>query len=99
MSSKLKQKNKKAESVLIINLFKKADSSFKKDKAQANECVKKARRIAMKHKLRLGRFKRKFCKYCYCFLKPGINCRVRVNKGKVIVYCLTCKSYTRLPYK
>ena len=99
MSSKLKQKNKKIAVEMINDFFKKADASFNKDKAEANYFIRKARRIAMKHKIRLGKLKRKFCKHCYSYLKPGVNCRVRTNQGKVIIYCLECKKYTRIPYK
>lgn len=99
MPSKFKQQNKKIAKEKIIEFFKKAESSFKKDKEQANDYVRKARRIAMKHKIKLGGLKRKFCKYCYCFLKPGVNCRIRTNQGKVVIYCLECKRHTRIPYK
>lgn len=99
MSSKIKQKSKQAAKELILELFKQADACFKKDKEKANECIKKARRIAMKHKLKLGKLKRKFCKNCYSYLKPGVNCRTRTNKGKVVIYCMECRHYARIPYK
>ena len=97
MSSKLKQKNKQVAKELVYDYFKKADIS--KNQEQANEYVKKARRTAMKHKLRLGKLKRKFCKHCYSYLKPGKNCRVRTREGKVVIYCLECKRYTKIAYR
>lgn len=99
MSKKFKQPSKKIAREKVIEFFDKARLCFNKDKEKADDYVRKARRIAMKHKLRLGKLKRKFCKYCYSYLKPGVNCRVRTNQGKVVIYCLECKRYTRIPYK
>jgi ribonuclease P protein subunit RPR2 len=99
MSSKIKQKNKQVAKELVLELFKKADAIFKTDKEQSNKHIKKARRIAMKHKLKLGKLKRKFCKHCYSYLKPGINSRTRTREGKVIIYCSECKRYTRITLK
>ena len=98
MAARLKNKGKKEVKAKVLDYFKKADDVFKKDKDQANEYIKKARRAAMKHKLRLGKLKRKFCKHCYSYLKPGVNSRTRTNKGKIVIYCMECKRYTRIPY-
>ena len=98
MSSRLKKANKKVAKEKVIELFKKADSSFPNQEL-VDEYVMKARRIAMKHKIRLGKLKRKFCKHCYSYLKPGVNCRIRTNEGKLVIYCKACKRYTRLVYK
>ncbi len=96
----MKKKESKQQAREIINdFFLKADDCFSKDKEQANKYIHKARRLAMKHKIRLGKLKRKFCKHCYCYLKPGMNARVRTNEGKLVIYCKECKKYTRIPYK
>lgn len=77
-------------------LFKEADENFKKHPERSDRYVNIARKIAMKVNLRIPReLKRKFCKHCYKYLKPGVNCRVRIRKGKVIYYCLSCKKYMR----
>lgn len=77
-------------------LFKEADSNFKKHPERSNRYVEIARKISMKVNLRIPReLKRKFCKHCYNYLKPGVNARVRIRKGKVIYYCFSCKKYMR----
>ena len=77
-------------------LFKEADDIFNKDSKLADKYVSLARKLAMKFNIKLDRtFKRKFCKHCYSYLKPGINCRVRTKNGKVVYYCMNCKKYMK----
>lgn len=65
----------------------------------ANRYAALARKIAMKVNLRLpSELKRKFCKNCGCFFRPGINCRVRTRNGKIVYYCFNCKSTYRIPF-
>ncbi|HLC96691.1 MAG TPA: ribonuclease P [Candidatus Nanoarchaeia archaeon] len=89
-----KQESRKDAKILIESLFKKAASAEKKD---ADEYVRKARRLAMRHKVQLGLLKRRFCKHCYSYLRPGLNCRVRTKEGKVVYYCSACRNYMRFP--
>lgn len=80
-------------------LFNEAEKAFCADKKLADSYVAKARKIAMKYNVKMPReLKRKFCKHCYSYLKPGINLRVRTHKGKVVYYCMSCKEYMRFPY-
>ena len=82
----------------IKNLFKQADQIFDENPALANKYVDLARKIAMKINLKFSReLKRKFCKHCYYYLKPGKNCRVRTKDKKIIYYCSNCKKYMRFP--
>ena len=84
----------------IGKLFSEADKIFSKNPRLANRYVELARKIGMKMNVRLPKhLKRKFCKHCYHYLKPGINSRVRIHKHRVIIYCLNCKKYTRIPIK
>ncbi len=84
----------------ISNFMKLAKESFKEDKTKSNRYVRKARRVAMKHNIRLNSsVKRKFCKYCYSYLVPGENLRIRTRDGKLVYYCLECKRYMRFPIK
>jgi len=95
---KHKQKEIAKERVKI--LFKQAEEVFSKNKSLANRYVTLARKIAMKVKLRMPiELKRKYCKHCYKFLMPGVNSRVRTRDGKVIISCLECKKFTRIPVK
>ena len=94
-----KRKEKNAAQHQIQLYFDEATKIFSKDKRKANDNVRKARTLAMKYKIRLPReLKRKFCKQCYCFLMPGVNCRIRTRPKRVIYYCLECKKYMRFPY-
>ena len=84
----------------ILELFAKAEVLFPSDSLKANDFVRKARNRAMKFRLKLPRdLRRKFCKHCYSFLVPGVNCRVRTHLGKVVYSCLVCKGFMRFQYK
>ena len=84
----------------IQELFKQADAIFDEDPKLSDRYVTIARKISMKFKVRIPpQLKRKFCKHCYCFLKPGKNCRIRTHEGKVVYYCQNCKKFMRFPYK
>lgn len=91
-------KDKEIAKERIKTLFKEADKVFNENPELANKYVNTARKIAMKLRLRFPRdLKRRFCKHCYFYLKPGVNCRVRTKNGKVVYYCLNCKKYMRFP--
>jgi len=92
-------KNRKDIIRLIESYFSEAKKSFKTNKKQANDFVRKARRLSMKFKIKLKpELKRRFCKNCYSFLMPGINVRIRTREGKIIYYCLECKKFMRIPF-
>jgi ribonuclease P protein subunit RPR2 len=66
----------------------------------ANRYVDIARKISMRYLLPMpSEFKRRFCKHCYSYLLPDSNCRVRIHRSKLIIYCNNCKRYTRIPLK
>jgi ribonuclease P protein subunit RPR2 len=69
------------------------DSALSGDFKNADSCVEKARKIAMRYKLRIPReYTRKFCKYCYRYLLPSVTSVVRINsmEHRVEVKCLEC---------
>ena len=79
----------------VETLFLEAGKVFSKDPGLANKYVKNARKIAMKVNLTIPReLKRKYCKHCYSYLKPGVNARVRIKK-MVVYTCFNCKKYMR----
>jgi len=81
-------------------LFNQAKKVFKKDPSLSNRYVSLARKIAMRYKVRIpSNLKKQFCKHCYHYLVPSVNCRVRLQKGKVVYYCMNCKKYMRFPYR
>ncbi len=80
----------------IKELFSQAESIFKTDSKLANRYVHLARKISMKSKVHIPtELKRRFCKHCYYYLVPGVNCRVRTRNKKAVYYCLNCKKYMR----
>lgn len=81
-------------------LFQQAKEVFKENSSLSDKYVKLARRIAMKYKIRLpSSLKKRFCKHCHNYLVPGVNCRVRLHKHRLIYYCLSCRHYMRHPIK
>ncbi len=68
----------------------------------ANRYVEIARKISMRYNVRIPKdLKRRYCKYCYSYLIPGVNSTVRLNpKTKTVeVKCLNCGKVMRYPYK
>ena len=85
------------EITLILN---KAKEVFDRKPDLAHKYAKKARRIALKYKIKLPLvLKRRICKNCHSFLVPGKNLRVRTHRGHVVYYCLECKKFMRIGYK
>lgn len=92
-------KDKNIAKERIRELFRQADENFNKSPKLANRYISLARKIAMKFNIRLTKYKRKFCKHCYSYLKPGVNSKTRIHKSRIIIYCNNCKKYTRIPLK
>jgi ribonuclease P protein subunit RPR2 len=84
---------------MIRQLFLQAQSVYHKDPALADRYVEIARAISMKIKVRIpAEFRRRFCGSCSRYLVPGDNCRVRLRGGKIIYYCIKCRSHNRFGY-
>lgn len=93
--AKKKQEKEKARRE-IVSLFEQADALY--PDVMAHRYVRKARRLAMKYRLRLPRaWKRRYCRHCYAFLKPGSNARIRTRDGKLIITCFECHKHWRMP--
>ncbi len=99
MKYKYKSKQMETKKIALERikiLFEQAKNTFKEDKTLSNKYVKMARELAMKYKIRIPReLKRRYCKHCYKYLMPAVNCRIRTREGKVIYYCLECKKYMK----
>jgi len=68
------------------------------DEARAREYVRRAKRIAERHRLSLPkRFTRFTCAACDSYLVPGRNARARTQDGHVVVTC-DCGVQARYPY-
>jgi len=49
--------------------------------------VKKIKKLAMRHNLKLGDLRKKFCKKCFA---PYRNPRIRIKKGIKSIQCKNC---------
>lgn len=84
----------------IAILFTRARECFPSDPSLSDRYVSLARKISMKQRVRLERkFRRQFCHHCKRFLVPGVNMRVRVTRGRVVITCLSCKKQMRFPVR
>lgn len=103
MGKKFRIKDKKEAKKIaverIFELFKQAELIFPENPSLSDRYVEISRKIAMKVNIRIpSHLKRRFCKHCYKYLVPGINCRIRLTQKKVVYYCFNCKKYMRFPY-
>lgn len=79
-------------------LFHEAERVFSQNPKRADRYVSLARKIAMKVNIHLSSFqRRKFCRFCYRFLCTGVNSRVRIRPGKIVITCLSCGKSSRIP--
>ncbi len=102
MHPKQKQKleQKKQAKETLMQLFQIAEQNFSKNKQKSDKCAKQIRKLQLKFKIKLpAEIKRRICKKCDKFLKPGENCKIRTKDGKLIIHCLECKNIFRMPYK
>ena len=83
----------------IAILFSEAEKTVKEDPELAKRYMKLAKRIGMRYNVRLGRLRRKFCRHCYSFFLPGVNCQQRIKKGRINIKCFTCNKTIRYPFK
>jgi len=84
----------------IERLFELAEKAFEKHPELSDRYVKLAWKIATRYNVRLpAALKRKFCRKCLSFLRPGASCRVRVQSGCVVVTCLRCDHVARLIFE
>ena len=83
----------------IERLQSMADDAVREGRDErAREYVRRARRIAERHRLRLPEaFSHSICRTCDAYLVPGNNARVRTQSGHVVVTC-DCGSQARYPY-
>lgn len=84
----------------IKRLFKEAEKRARQERLElSNRYVEIARKISMKYLVRIPKeFRMKYCKKCGSYLVPGKNCRIRLQKHKVVITCLNCGEVKRYPY-
>lgn len=84
--------------VVLFGLAEK--EALQRHGARARRYVDLARRIGMRYNVRTPpEFKRRFCKACLAYFIPGVNARVRVGRGRVVVTCTACGAVQRLPFR
>ena len=101
MGKKNKKEQKNIAKERIKRLFLLSEEKARQNRFDlADRYVELARKISMRYLVPIPKeLKRRFCKHCYSYLVPNRNCRIRVNRGKVIIYCNNCNKYTRIPIK
>ncbi len=101
MANKFARKKSEVKTVAeqrIRALFREA--ALTRNTNLSNRYVAIARKISSKLKVSIPKeLKRRFCKHCGNYLKPGLNARIRLNKGKKTYFCMKCNTLTRVPYK
>lgn len=80
-----RKKLAKEETEKEINLF------FKNIKNKNQREIKKIKRLAMRHNIKLKRKRKLFCKYCY---SPKLKV-LGIKKGVKSVICEVCKKTAR----
>ncbi|MBI4020785.1 MAG: ribonuclease P [Candidatus Aenigmarchaeota archaeon] len=83
-------------------LFSLADRTFPARPDRAHRYVQLARKIAMRYTVRISpELRRRFCRACSHYLRPGVNVRFRTSAAQraVLVTCLDCGHVSRLPYR
>jgi ribonuclease P protein subunit RPR2 len=84
----------------VERLFELAEASFHDHPELSDRYVRLAWRLKTRYNLKLPpHLKRKFCRKCLSFWKPGVSCRVRVRQSRVTITCLRCGRVIRLPFK
>lgn len=98
-----KQPNRRIIAIVkrrIQTLLDEAENAAKEDQERANRYLIMARKLAMKHKVRMPYgSSRRFCRKCNTFWVPGKNVRIRTRDGHQVYLCLECKNMKRFPYR
>jgi len=95
-----KNKQKKIARERINRLFRLAEKTALNHRLDlSTRYVTLARKLSMRYLVSIPReFKKRFCKYCYSYLQPGVNSRYRVGRKHLIIYCGECRRYIRIPF-
>jgi len=87
----------------ITYLFDLSRKTWKRDRELSKRYVEIALSIAKRTRVRLPWFiRRQFCHHCKTLFVFGENCRVRTRSKRephLVVYCFSCKKYTRIPLR
>ncbi len=80
----------------VERLFDLAQAEFATNSVRSDRYVAHARRLAMKHRFKLGKqYKTRFCRDCGAFFVYGTTARVRIKNQRVVITCLRCQKVRR----
>jgi ribonuclease P protein subunit RPR2 len=104
MPSKIRLNKKKQKNIAkqrINKLFNVAEKKALEGEINfSNRYVELARKLSMKYLIPIpSEFKYTFCKHCYQYLISNKTSRVRIKRGKILIYCSRCNKFTRIPLK
>jgi ribonuclease P protein subunit RPR2 len=81
-------------------LFAEAASCYSNDPALSNRYMDLAIKLATRYRVRLPKqLKQQFCKTCQTYLRPAVNCTIRLRSGKICYHCQNCGNVMRYPFK
>ena len=84
---------------LYVQWFSVAKRVFLVNPSLSREMIKDILHFSRKTKTSIPKnVKRFICKKCLSVLIPGLNLRVRLQKGHVVYQCKECKTLYRYPY-
>ena len=80
-------------------LFNRAEMEFINHPERSNRYVKLALKLSTKYNTKIpDEWRRRYCRKCMCFLKPGCNSTVRLVNGEVNIICGECGHVMKIPY-
>jgi len=101
MVRRRKKEERKIASERINVLFSLADKYASQGNTQrANRYAQLAWKIGMRYNVSIPRkLKRRYCRGCHTFLRPGVNCRVRMTGNRITMVCGKCGRQYRFPFQ
>ena len=80
-------------------LFNRAEEEFTKHPERSDRYVEMARNIAKRYNMKMpAKWGKRFCRSCHHFLKPGLNCQIRLSNSSVVIKCLECGNINKIQY-
>ena len=81
-------------------LFNWAEMEFITHPERSHRYVELALKLSTKYNTPVPEeWRRRYCKSCKSFLKPGRNCTVRLVDSEVNVFCGECGHAMKIPYR
>lgn len=94
----MRMPRKKIAEERIRKLFEQAEQKFEEERELSDRYIELARKISMSEQVSIPQeLKKSFCSECKSFLRPGVNCQIRINSKKETVnyQCKECGNVDR----